>query len=83
MVFVLSPLVTIEPIDPPALPARWKLGRFRVRMRLFGLIPLGWQDIVVAEIQADTAAERWALRDAGGGALAQRWDHHMSARTVR
>ena len=43
MVFLMRPFVVVAPIDPPAFPARWLPGRYRVSMRLFGFIPLGWQ----------------------------------------
>src|SRR5262249_4225959 len=78
MAFVLRPPVAGEPMDPPVFPRRWIPGRFRVRMRLFGFISLGWQDIVVADAQADSTAQRWAIRDTGSGALARRWDHCLS-----
>src|SRR5262249_45384715 len=78
LAFLLRRLVAVQPVDPPVFPRRWIPGRFRVRMRLFGFISLGWQDIVVADAQADSAAQRWALRDTGSGALARRWDHRLS-----
>jgi len=77
MVFVMRPLVVVVPIDPPAFPPRWVPGRYRVEMRLFGFIPLGWQDIVVTEIVADAAAGRWGFRDAGQSGLVQRFDHQL------
>src|SRR5689334_742670 len=79
MVFVLWPLVVIKPIDPAVLPARWIAGRYRVRMRLFGVVPLGVQDIVITDIEEDADARRWSFHDAGGGGLARRFDHHLLA----
>jgi hypothetical protein len=75
MDFVLGPVVMVDPLEPSALPARWVPGRYRVRMWLFGLVPIGWQDIVIAEAPMDPA--RWCLHDAGRGQLARRWDHHL------
>jgi hypothetical protein len=75
MVFLLRPLVTVAPVAPSSLPARWMAGRWRITMRLFGFIPLGWQDIVVGDVVSDAAAGRWGFRDDGRGRLARRWDH--------
>jgi hypothetical protein len=75
MVFLLRPVLTAEPLVPAALPERWEAGHYRVAMRLFGLIPLGWQDIVVGDIVSDPVAGRWGFRDDGAGSLIRRWDH--------
>jgi hypothetical protein len=77
MCFLLHPLVTVTPLEPPVLPRRWTPGRYRIAMRLFGAIPLGWQDIVVTDVVDDPAAGRWSFRDDGAGALARRWDHRI------
>ncbi len=77
MVFLMRPFVVVAPIDPPAFPPRWLPGRYRVSMRLFGFIPLGWQDIVVTDIVTDAAMGRWGFRDAGQGGLANRFDHQL------
>jgi hypothetical protein len=75
MVFLLRPLVTVEPIEPSTLPPKWVGGNYRTTMRLFGILPLGWQSIVVTEVVSDAAAGRWGFRDDGAGRLARRWDH--------
>jgi hypothetical protein len=79
MVFVLWPLVVMKPVDPASLPPRWIAARYRVRMRLFGVIPLGSQDIVITDIEEDADTRRWSFHDAGGGGLAHRFDHHLLA----
>src|SRR5262249_56169758 len=78
MAFLLRPLVAVEPMDPPVFPRRWIPGRFRVRMRLFGFISLGWQDIVVADAQADSTAQRWAIPHTRTRPLAPPWHHSLS-----
>jgi hypothetical protein len=70
---VARPLVHIEPIDPPAFPATWDEGAYRVRMWLFGVVPLGGQVLRVERLPPVGAKRR--LRDDGHGLLAQRWDH--------
>src|SRR5262245_27447548 len=75
MVFLMRPFVVVAPRDPPAFPPRWVPGRYRVQMRLFGFVPLGWQDIVITDIVTDAVAQRWSFRDAGQGGMAKRFDH--------
>ena len=71
--FVTRPLVTFEPLDPPAFPERWEEREYRVRVRQFGAAPLGWQ---VVRIERPTPVDgAFYLRDNGRGALARRWDH--------
>jgi hypothetical protein len=77
MCFLMRPFVVVDPVEPPAFPQRWSIGRYRVRMRLFGLIPIGWQDIAITNMHADPAAQRWSVHDAGKGPLARRWDHRF------
>ena len=77
VVFLMRPFVVVAPTDPPVFPPRWVPGRYRVRMRLFGFIPLGWQDIVITDVMMDAAAQRWSFRDAGAGGLAKRFDHQL------
>ena len=77
MCFLMRPFVVVHPVEPPTFPPRWSSGRYRVRMQLFGLIPFGWQDIVITGVHADPAATRWSLHDAGKGLLARRWDNRF------
>jgi hypothetical protein len=60
------------------LPAQWLPGCYRVTMHLFGLIPLGWQDIGISFPPVDAGVFR--LRDNGHSALISRWDHDILAR---
>jgi len=75
MGFLMRPFVIVDPIDPPAFPQRWVPGRYRVKMRLFGRIPLGWQDIVVCDLV--NSGERCGYRDRGSRSLARIWDHRL------
>jgi hypothetical protein len=79
---LLRPLVVAAPIDPPAFPRRWAPGRYRVDMKLFGFIPLGWQDIMVTAIGIDPLTGRWHMHDAGCGLLARRWDHEIEVEAL-
>jgi hypothetical protein len=77
MCLVMRPFVTVVPIAPAILPPRWETGRYRVAMRLFGIVPLGWEDIVVTDVIADASAGRWGFHDAGCGQFTRRWDHRL------
>jgi hypothetical protein len=48
-----------------------------MKMRLLGFVPIGWEEIVVTDIEKDAAGQRWSFRDAGSGSLARRWDHRL------
>jgi hypothetical protein len=74
LVHVAAPMVRFTPIEPAALPERWREGRYRVRMKLFGVLPAGSQVIAISIVQADER-QRYVLRDNGAGALARTWDH--------
>ncbi|MEL6913943.1 MAG: hypothetical protein AAFP13_05545 [Pseudomonadota bacterium] len=71
LVHVSAPLLTFRPDAP--WPARWRAGRWRVRLRGPLGLPLGWQIIDVSFPKAVPPARR--IRDNGRGALARRWDH--------
>ena len=73
MTHVARPLVTIEPVEPPMLPDEWRPGRYLVRMRLLGVLPIGEQWIVITELSDGPV--RYGFRDEGHGRLAARWDH--------
>lgn len=70
---VAAPLQVFEPVDPPALPARWAEGSFLVRLKMFGLVPIGTQWIVIT-VPA-RGPDRYQVRDNGHGTLVSRWHH--------
>jgi len=72
---VAWPLQRFVPIDPPELPAIWTEGDYKVGLRAFGFIPLGYQRIGIRILKA----EGWPriLRDDGGGQLVRKWDHRI------
>ena len=74
--FVAAPLVIFDLIDPPSLPAQWSDGRYLVRMRFLGLIPLGRQWIVTSTPQPEDHPKGvFRIRDKGVGDIAKVWDH--------
>jgi hypothetical protein len=77
---VAYPLQTFEPLEPGALPVIWADGRYRVRCRMFGLMPVGEQWIVISTVES--GPDRYVLRDNGHGDLAKRWDHRITIRPL-
>ncbi|MFM1921225.1 MAG: hypothetical protein RLZZ303_2859 [Candidatus Hydrogenedentota bacterium] len=73
MLHVAAPLVTMIPVEPTALPELWEERDYTVSLRLFGLIPLGRQTIVIRMVEV--TPDRAELRDEGRGQLAKRWLH--------
>lgn len=76
---VSRPLLVFDPVDGP-LPEVWSEGTYPVRMRLYGILPLGRQNIVIRHEPSEPG--RWRIRDAGHGPLARRWDHLITIEAV-
>ncbi|MBA3531652.1 MAG: hypothetical protein H0T73_07035 [Ardenticatenales bacterium] len=77
---IAFPLVGFEPLDPPHLPVAWEPGRYRVRLKLGMLLPLGAHDLNLSVTTADSTSgqERYEVRDNGAGGLISRWDHRIT-----
>ena len=78
--YVAHPLITFEPIDPLAFPEQWKEQEYHVKMRLFGVIPLGWQ--IIAIERPLSIGEARLLRDNGRSKHARQWDHLITVEPV-
>jgi hypothetical protein len=76
LVYVTSGLLRFRPVDPPDFPEHWSEGQYRVRMMMFGFIPIGWQDISIEHPGSD---DEWIVRDNGSGSIAHVWDHLIYA----
>ncbi|WP_252258305.1 hypothetical protein [Erythrobacter aurantius] len=73
-----APLIAFDPIDPVTMPAHWGDGRYLVRMRFLGLIPIGRQQIATSTPQPeDQARGVFRLRDNATGDIAKVWDHFI------
>jgi len=70
---VCHPILRFKPLDPAAFPEIWSVGDFRVGLRLFGVIPLGWQ-MVSIHFPRGAGGEK-QVRDKGHGFLIRVWDH--------
>ncbi|MFV0492358.1 MAG: hypothetical protein ACK5M4_11115 [Pseudorhodobacter sp.] len=74
--FVTYPLVKFTPLEPASLPEIWVAGEYRLAMRLFGVLPIGWQVISIS-FPVPEGQTRY-LRDNGHGRFIRRWDHLIS-----
>ncbi len=75
MQHVCRPLISFRPLDPPAFPATWEERDYRVALKLFGVLPLGWQ--VIGVERPAPAAPPYVLRDRGHSPLMRLWDHQI------
>lgn len=78
--FVAKGMPTFQPIDPDIIPERWSVGHYRVQKYLFGIIPIGWQDIGFELLPDQGQVHR--IRDNGRGWLIPTWDHTIEVEPV-
>jgi hypothetical protein len=80
MCFVAKGMLAFQPIEPKEFPERWSAGRFRVRKRLFGLLPIGWQEISIEFLPDQGQMHR--MRENGRGWLIPTWDHTIEVSPI-
>lgn len=78
--YVAYPLQVFEPIEPATLPDVWPEGQHLVRPRMFGMLPMGTQWIVISNVEDGPL--RYRLRDDGHGSLMSRWDHMITVEPI-
>lgn len=76
--YITAPLVHFAPDKGAAWPAAWTPGELSLRLRLFGLVPIGRQQVRICIEPAPEGSEWPTLRDNGEGTLMQRWDHRIT-----
>jgi hypothetical protein len=77
MLYVAKPLMRFKLLTPSSWPAQWADGgRYRVGIRLFGMIPLGWQEIRTHIVRAEEGL--YEFEDRGFGSLTKRWHHRIT-----
>jgi len=72
---VAGPLVEFRRADAERFPDRWVEGEYRGSMRLFGLMLIGWQTIVISFPPAK--GETRVLHDNGYGPMLRKWSHRI------
>ncbi|MFV0644418.1 MAG: hypothetical protein ACK5NN_07950 [Sphingomonadaceae bacterium] len=71
--FVAAPMIRFVP-KSGSFPAIWTAGNHEASMLLFGILPLGRQRI---GIEYPESSDPMVMRDNGGGAMVNTWDHWM------
>lgn len=73
LLHVTAPFLRFEPLQPGRLPDIWQPGRYLVRMKLLGFIPMGKQWVVISMLKRENFGGRqeYAIRDDGYGSLAK------------
>jgi hypothetical protein len=72
---VAAPLIRFTPRGEP-FPAHWQPREYRAWMWLYGVIPLGWQAVVISYPAAEGTTRY--LRDNGYSPSIRRWDHRIA-----
>jgi hypothetical protein len=68
------PIIRFVPKGRKRWPKVWGAGeKHRFWMWLFGVVPLGWQAVVISEPAPE--GDKRFVRDNGYGPLVKRWDH--------
>jgi hypothetical protein len=78
LMHVAAPLIRFAPVGDKAFPETWTPGEYRASMWLLGVLPIGWQAVVISE-PAPEGQTRF-IRDNGYGPLIKRWDHWIAIR---
>ena len=78
---VTTPFLTFSSLDPEGFPDSWDAGDHHVKVRGFGVIPLGEQVISIS--YPDRGTDVRIVQDTGGGvegavALVTYWHHRMA-----
>lgn len=73
LMHIVWPIIRFIPKGRKRVPKVWAPGEYRFWMWLFGVVPLGWQAVVISEPAPEGNAR--FIRDNGYGPLIRRWDH--------
>lgn len=72
---VAAPLLTFSPVGMDRFPDSWDEAEYRGTMRLFGLLPIGWQAIVIEF--PPSVGETRVLLDRGFSPVLRKWEHRI------
>jgi len=73
---IAAPLIRFIPQGGLPFPAIWAPGEYRAWMWLFGIIPVGWQAVVISHPAPDDNTR--FIRDNGYGPHIKQWDHWIA-----
>lgn len=74
--YIAHPLIKFVPHDPPALPQSWGEETYWCRLKLFGVVPLGLQAIVISFPTPEEG--EFTLCDQGHSRLMPVWNHTIT-----
>ncbi|TGL39167.1 hypothetical protein [Leptospira perdikensis] len=80
--YIAKPLIVFEPVNQISFPENWENGEYLTDMKLFGIIPLGNQSVVIEKIK-ETNQNEFILRDNGYSSLINTWDHWILIRKTK
>lgn len=80
--YISKPLVVFEPVDQKKFPEIWENGEYLTKMKLFGIITLGNQSVVIEKLK-ETNQNEFILRDNGYSSLINTWDHWILIRKTK
>ncbi|WP_373741241.1 hypothetical protein [Neisseria sp.] len=75
LLHIAAPLIRFAPHRPAILPEHWQPGTYLLDMKLFGILPLGRQAVVISYPQTDGC---FTLLDDGHSALVKTWRHRIT-----
>ncbi|MBI3794947.1 MAG: hypothetical protein HY280_09515 [Nitrospinae bacterium] len=80
LAYVSWPVLGIVPVEPAVPPEMFLEQKYLVKLRLFGLIPIGWQviDVSCRHLSAEKGKFWFELRDNGHGQMISKWDHTIT-----
>lgn len=80
LAYIAWPLLTFKPMLSNRFPMVWTDGTHPVRVRGFGVVPMGKQ--MIGTTRPKLGPERYQIRDNGSGDFASRWDHLITIETT-
>ncbi len=79
--FIAKPLVKFNYPNEFVNDETWKVGSYSVQLKLFGLIPIGKQNINI-EFPFENSESFMKLRDNGNSQMINKWDHWIEIEAI-
>lgn len=75
LLHIAAPIIHFVPQHPPTLSQYWQPGHYVFSMYLFGILPLGRQNIVISNPQTEGC---FTILDDGHSRLVKKWRHRIT-----
>jgi len=78
--YVSWPLMKFKPVDPAEPPEKWKERVYKVKVLLFGFLPIGrhYLNISFRDLSSEKGKFWFELRDNGHSTFVPKWDHKIT-----